>query len=116
MVLKVEFYGFGKIKIDGRTYREDLIILPDRILESWRRIRGHELRLDDLKEILGADIEYLIIGTGYYGMMKVLDEVIEHFKKRDVKVIAKPSKEACETYNELVNAGRRVALALHLTC
>ena len=116
MVLKVESYEFGRIKIDGKTHHEDLIILPDRVLESWRRLRGHELRLDDLKEILEADIDCLIIGTGYYGMMKVLDEVIEYFKKKGVEVIAKPTKEACRTYNELVNAGRRAALALHLTC
>ncbi|HDD56664.1 MAG TPA: hypothetical protein ENG18_01425 [Nitrososphaeria archaeon] len=116
MVLKVEFYEFGKIRIDGKVYHEDLIILPDKMLESWRRARGHELRLDDLKEVLEANIDCLIIGTGYYGMMKVLDEVLEYFREKGVKVIIKPTKEACETYNELVDAGRRAALALHLTC
>ena len=116
MVLKVESYGFGRIRIDGKTYHEDLIILPDRVLESWRRARGHELRLDDLKEVLEADIDCLVIGTGYYGMVKVLDEVAEYFEKKGVEVVIKPSREACEAYNERVDAGKRVALALHLTC
>ena len=49
-------------------------------------------------------------------MVRVLDEVIEYFKERGVEVIIKPSREACETYNEQVDAGRRAALALHLTC
>jgi len=116
MALKVESYGFGRIRIDGKTYHEDLIILPDRVLESWRRARGHELRLDDLKEVLEADIDCLVIGTGYYGMVKVLDEVAEYFEKKGVEVVIKPSREACEAYNERVDAGKRVALALHLTC
>ena len=116
MVLKVESYGFGRIRVDGKTYHEDLIILPDRVLESWRRARGHELRLDDLKEVLGADIDCLVIGTGYYGMVKVLNEVAEYFEKKGVEVVIKPSREACEAYNERVDAGKRVALALHLTC
>jgi len=116
MALKVESYGFGRIRINGKTYHEDLIILPDRVLESWRRARGHELRLDDLKEVLEADIDCLVIGTGYYGMVKVLDEVAEYFEKKGVEVVIKPSREACEAYNERVDAGKRVALALHLTC
>ena len=116
MALKVESYGFGRIRIDGKTYHEDLIILPDRVLESWRRARGHELRLDDLKEVLDADIDCLVIGTGYYGMVKVLDEVVEYFEKKGVEVVIKPTREACEAYNERVDAGRRAALALHLTC
>jgi len=116
MVLKVESYGFGRIRIDGKTYHEDLIILPDRVIESWRRARGHELRLDDLKDVLEADIDCLVIGTGYYGMVKVLDEVAEYFEKKDVEVVIKPTREACEAYNERVDAGKRAALALHLTC
>ena len=116
MALKVESYGFGRIRIDGKTYHEDLIILPDRVLESWRRARGHELRLDDLKEVLEADIDCLVIGTGYYGMVKVSDEVAEYFERKGVEVVIKPSREACEAYNERVDAGKRVALALHLTC
>ena len=116
MVVRVESYEFGSIRIDGKTYHEDLIILPDRVIESWRRIRGHELRLDDLKEVLEADIDCLIIGTGYYGMVKVLDEVVEYFEKKGVEVVIKPTREACEAYNERVNAGKKAALALHLTC
>ena len=116
MVVRVESYEFGSIRIDGKTYHEDLIILPDRVIESWRRIRGHELRLDDLKEVLEADIDCLIIGTGYYGMVKVLDEVVEYFEKKGVEVVIKPTREACEAYNERVDSGKKAALALHLTC
>ena len=116
MVVRVESYEFGSIRIDGKTYHEDLIILPDRVIESWRRIRGHELRLDDLKEVLEADIDCLIIGTGYYGMVKVLDEVVEYFEKKGVEVVIKPTREACEAYNERVDFGKKAALALHLTC
>ena len=116
MVLRVESYEFGRIRVDGKVYHEDLIILPDRVLESWRRRRGHELMLEDLREVLEADIDCLVIGTGYYGMVKVSDEVIEYFKGRGVEVVVKPTREACEAYNERVEAGRRAALALHLTC
>ena len=30
--------------------------------------------------------------------------------------ISEPTREACEAYNERVDAGKRAALALHLTC
>jgi hypothetical protein len=33
---KIDSYEFGRIVIDGREYRADVIILPERVVADWR--------------------------------------------------------------------------------
>ena len=113
---RVEKYSFGEIVIDEKTYTRDLIITPSKIMPNWRRREGHELCLDDIKEVLEEDIEVLVIGAGYSGLMRVLPEVYEAAEKKGIRVITEKSAEACKIYNRLLSEGRRVALAIHLTC
>jgi len=40
------------MRIDGKVYKKDLIILPDKIVENWIREEGHFLQIQDLFEIL----------------------------------------------------------------
>jgi len=113
---RIEHYNFGEIVVNGRKYSRDIIITPSRIISDWWRIEGHMLFLDDLKDILNEEFEYLVIGTGYYGFMRVSDEVFRKMGKRGVKVIAKPTREAVEEFNTLSSKGAKVVGAFHLTC
>lgn len=52
--LKIDSCSFGTLIINGKPYTDDLIIHPDgKILKPWRRKRGHQLSLDDLRELIG---------------------------------------------------------------
>ena len=57
----------------------------------------------------------LIVGTGAAGLVKVLPEVKEEAEAQGIKLIAQPTGDACNTYNELSRSKKTVA-ALHLTC
>ncbi|RLE98521.1 MAG: hypothetical protein DRJ63_07535, partial [Thermoprotei archaeon] len=98
---RVEKYSFGEIVIDEKTYTRDLIITPSKIMPNWWRRAGHELCLDDIREVLEEDIEVLVIGTGYSGLMRVLPEVYEAAEKKGIRVITEKSAEACKIYNRL---------------
>jgi len=111
----IESYSFGRIIIDGRHYRSDVIIYPDRVEGSWWRVRGHDLCMDDIKEILDYDPEVLIIGKGKSGMMKVPDEVQNEIRKLGIELITANTKGAVERYNKIAGKKKTVA-ALHLTC
>lgn len=111
----IEFYSFGEITIDGEKYTNDVIILPDRIRNNWWRKEGHSLHPEDIAEVVEAEPEVLVVGTGAYGGMKVPSETQEHLKSNGIELIAEKSESACETYNELADS-RKVAAALHLTC
>ena len=112
----IESYKFGQIIINGKKYSSDLIIFKDYIYDSWWRKEGHNLCIDDIKEIIDKKPDILIIGTGYFGLMKVPKELIENIKPSGIKqVIVKKTGEACTEYNKLYKKNKIIA-AFHLTC
>lgn len=112
---QIEDYQFGHIVIDGQSYDNDVIILPEGVSPDWWRNKGHELQMQDLDRISEAGIEVLVIGQGTYGRMTVPQQTREALEGAGLEVITQESEEACQTYNRLRKGGR-VAAALHLTC
>lgn len=114
----IESYDFGLIVIKGRRYTSDVIVFPERVIESWWRKEGHRIYVEDLKEILDREPrpEVLVVGTGYYGIVKISPEVETVLKSEGIELVAQPTKEACQTFNKLLKSNRRVAGAFHLTC
>jgi hypothetical protein len=112
----IDHYDFGEIVVGGREYTHDIVIHPEGILSNWWRIEGHRLQLADVKDFLGMKVDVVIIGTGYDGVMRVDDEVVEAFKKLGSEVYVLRSRQAVRKYNEEVSKGRRTLLFIHLTC
>jgi hypothetical protein len=65
--MNISGYRFGTIEIDGRTYTSDVIITPERVIDAWWRQRGHALSVADLKDVMAARPDVLLVGTGYFG-------------------------------------------------
>ena len=114
--MKVDSFSFGKIVIAGKTYTSDVIVGKDFLKESWWRKEGHRVSLDDVRDVISYGPEVVIFGTGVNGRVKVERDVIESFENQGVKVYVEPTERAIELYNELLKGGKRVVLAVHLTC
>lgn len=122
----INSYEFGAIVINGRRYTSDIIILPERVIDGWWRREGHRLRIEDLGEILNHEPkpEVLVVGTGYYGLVKISPEVENTLKSHGIGLVAQPTREACQTFNKLLKRNlllgkskRKVIVgAFHLTC
>jgi hypothetical protein len=111
----IEAYRFGRMRINDGTYTTDVLVFPDRVKSDWWRLEGHKLSVEDLDEVLQAKPEILVVGTGYYGLMKVLPETAAHLQREGIRVIAEKTGDAYHTFNELSKA-KRVVGAFHLTC
>ena len=112
----IESYNFGKIIINSAEYHSDIIIYKNSIDDKWWRKEGHNLCIDDIKEIIDEKPDTLIIGTGHYGLMKVPEELIEHIKSYGIKqVIVKKTGDASDEYNKLCKK-KNIIAAFHLTC
>jgi len=109
-------YEFGRMVFKGKTFTRDLIITPSKIIDDWWREEGHLLKLDDLEIVINEDYNYLVVGTGYFGRMKVDDEVFQELESRGKKIVAKPTGEAVKEFNKLLENGEKVIGAFHLTC
>jgi len=111
----IDSYSFGRISIDGKDYRNDVIIFQDHVEDEWWRKEGHRLRIEDVEHVLQERLDVLVIGTGAHGMMKVLPETKRFFESRGIEVIAEKTAVACKIYNK-ISESKKVAAAFHLTC
>jgi hypothetical protein len=111
----IDSYSFGKISIDGKTYRSDVIIFPDRVQDSWWRKEGHNLCLLDIQDIISFSPEVLIIGQGSPGYMQVPENVQTDILSRGIELFISETGGAVRKYNETFGLRKTVA-ALHLTC
>jgi hypothetical protein len=113
---RIQDYHFGSVSVDGQRHTHDLIVYPDRVQADWWRKEGHRLRVEDLPDVLADPPEVLIVGRGASAQMVVDPEVEQELERRGINIIAEPTESACERFNELSKEGRRVVVALHLTC
>ncbi len=111
----IESYSFGRMVVDGQTYTSDLIIFPEKINNSWWRKSGHKLCLEDLEDVFEEKPETLIIGTGFYGLMKVNEDVKSHARSKGIILIIEKTEKAVKSFNESASK-KRTTGAFHLTC
>jgi hypothetical protein len=113
-VARIERYAFGRVLVDGHEHRQDVIVLPGRVVGGWRRREGHGLVLEDLEDVLDELPGRLVIGTGAYGRLQPDPVALDTLRRRGIEVDALPTGEAVRLLAELEPA--RTAAALHLTC
>ena len=114
--MHIDEYEFGRMVVDGKAYRKDLILLPEGVREDWWREEGHSLSETDLADVFAVKPDVLVIGTGAHGIMGVPPAVCRALEQAGIQAIIERTGEAVERYNALAAAGARVAGAFHLTC
>lgn len=112
----IDSYAFGKMTVNGKTYRDDLKIVGNRVLPDWWRKKGHLFQVDDLKDIVEARPDVLVLGTGKPGLARAAPELSGYLEQRHIRLIVQPTAKAVGTFNELLSKGEHVAAGFHLTC
>ena len=114
--MKITHYEFGRISVNDKDYSSDVIIGADRVQDNWWRKEGHNLAIDDLDAVLKAKPEVVVIGSGYYGRMKVPNETRNYLEDQGIRVEVTKTSDAVAKFNELQKDYARIVAALHLTC
>jgi hypothetical protein len=112
----IENYSFGSMTISGKRYTSDLKIINGQVHPDWRRKTGHSVTVDEVIEILNTKPDYLIIGSGKFGLMKISEQLRRHLPDCGIQIIVERSKVAMKTFNQLYTDGKNVAGGFHLTC
>jgi len=111
-------FEFGVIDIDGVTYEHDIVIDRGEIhrrkkqaSKKFRETFGHT------PLSIGEDIPWkctcLVIGTGAYGRLPVMDDVKREAKDRKVELVVLPTAEAIKV---LKKQPKKTNAVLHVTC
>lgn len=113
--MRIESYRFGYIQIDGKVYRNDVKLIGERVVPDWWRGQGHLVEIRDVQDLLNADAEICIFGTGYGGL-RVSKAVKSEFENLGIKVLIQKTEVACDTYNQLLQDNKKLVAGFHLTC
>lgn len=113
--MKIDSYGFGKIVIDEKEYNKDIIICCGKIIDNWWRKDGHNLVLADLEEYITKDIKKVIVGKGYFSLMKVSSEFKKHLADQNIELYYARTKKAVREFNYEKDI-ENILFAAHLTC
>jgi len=112
----IEAYSFGNMVINGQRYGSDIIIYPDgRIQDSWWRETGHSLSMSDIADLVDAEPEIIIAGTGESGLMKPDVRLEGLLSEKGIEFRTLPSWQAMKLYNNICRE-RKVGACFHLFC
>jgi hypothetical protein len=115
--MHIDSYGFGRIRIDGADYEQDVLLVRERVLSPWwREAGGHVYAPEDLEPLITLAPEVVCLGTGYFGRVTVQEATVEAFRVAGSQVVVARTGRVVEEYNRLVEEGCDAAAALHLTC
>ena len=110
-------FGFGSLRIGKATYERDLIIdrgkIRKRKKKPSKRFReefGHTPL--SIEEEIPWKCKRLVIGSGAYGQLPVMDEVKREAERRKVVLLIVPTSQAIQ----LIKKDPAANAILHVTC
>jgi len=112
----IDAYSFGRIRVSGDDFDNDLIVFPDKVEPYWRRREAHLLSIADLETVLDYAPDLLIVGTGTGGRLRLDPGTRETLRQKGIDCIDEPTDRAWQTFNDEIEHDRRVVGAFHLTC
>ncbi len=112
----IQDYSFGKIKIGGESYEKDVEVRWNGEILDWWREEGHKVNLSDIERALQKEPDFIVIGTGSLGKIKIKNEPKKAVLKEDIKLVIDKTSQAVKAYNKLKKVDKKVIGLFHLTC
>jgi hypothetical protein len=111
-------FEFGAIDIDGVTYEYDLVVdrgeihrRKKRASKKFRETFGHTPL--SVQENIPWKCTRLVIGTGAYGRLPVMNDVRREARDRRIELVVLPTAEAIKV---LQKHPKKTNAVLHVTC
>ncbi|MDH3798277.1 MAG: MTH938/NDUFAF3 family protein [Desulfobacterales bacterium] len=109
-------FSFGKIVVNGKTYKNDIKIVNGQVISKWWRKSGHRVAVEDITDVLEAEPEVVVIGKGSPGLLKSTASLRDYLAVNHIELIEKKTSEAVDVFNGLLLRGRKVAAGFHISC
>jgi len=116
--MKLAAFSFGSVEIDGVSYDYDLVI--DRgAIRKRRKKPSKQFRAEfghtplSVAEKIPWKCRQLVIGTGAYGALPVMEDVRREARRRKIRIVELPTEKAIAVLNKNPSDTNAV---LHVTC
>lgn len=117
---KIDKTKFGSITVAGKKYEHDVLIRLGGGVEKRKKKlskaeygTSHILSKAEAAHIYEYGAEWILIGSGQTGLVRLSDEAEQFFKRKGCPVKLMPTPRAIECWNEA--EGRGIGL-FHVTC
>ena len=116
--MRFEHFSFGSIEIDSVIYEHDVVIDRGEVhkrkkkpSKKFRDTYGHTPL--SMEEQIPWKCQRLVVGTGAYGGLPVMEEVQREAKRRKIELLILPTVQAIETLKQEPDETNAI---LHVTC
>ena len=116
--MRFDSFSFGSLQIDGSTYEHDVVIdhgeIRKRKKKPSKKFRdnfGHTPL--SVEENIPWKCRQLVIGSGAYGRLPVMQEVQREAKRLKIKLLVLPTAEANKVLEQDLKDTNAI---LHVTC
>jgi hypothetical protein len=116
--MRFDKFSFGSVRIDGSMYHNDAVIdggetrkRKKKPSKQFREQSGHTPL--SVKEDIPWKCRRLVIGTGAYGRLPVMQEVRSEAARKKIKLLIVPTLKAIEELNQ---SPKDTNAILHVTC
>jgi len=116
--MRFENFSFGSIYIDGNSCGHDIVLDQGEIRrrkkkasKKFREQFGHTPL--SIEEDIPWKCSQLVIGTGAYGKLPVMQEVRDKAERKKITLLILPTVEAIKVLNRNPNHTNAI---LHVTC
>ncbi|PYR28073.1 MAG: hypothetical protein DMF98_03995 [Acidobacteria bacterium] len=116
--MRIDEFSFGRITIDGVTYEHDVVIDHGKIgkrkkkpSKKFRAAFGHTPLSAD--EEIPWSCRRLVIGTGAYGNLPIMEAVKREAVRREIELVILPTAEALQALRKRSTGTNAI---LHVTC
>ncbi len=116
--MRFEDFSFGAIRIDGKTYEHDVIVdrgdirkRKKKASKKYREDFGHTPLSPD--EDIPWKCRRLVVGTGAYGNLPVMKEVLREAERRKIELLIFPTEKAIKALEQDPEETNAI---LHVTC
>ena len=111
-------FSFGSIQIDGSTYEHDVVVdrgeVRKRKKKPSKKFREHFGHTPlSVEEKIPWKCQRLVVGTGAYGNLPVMEEVKQEAQRRKIELLAMPTAEAIKILEQDAKGANAI---LHVTC
>jgi uncharacterized protein len=104
-------YGDDYVQIGATEYRQNVIVLPDRVVTGWAKGGYDALTEADFEALAALEPEVVLLGTGLT-LRFPHPRLSRSLAAARIGLEVMATAAACRTYNILAAEGRKVAAAL----
>jgi uncharacterized protein len=107
----VEAYESGCIRVGSTEFRQNLLLMPDKVLDIWELQSLQDLSAADVARLADHAPDIILIGSGEQQLFPH-PSLFAPLMQAGIGYEVMPTHAACRTYNILLAEDRRVLAAL----